>query len=81
MIKDAIPKYERGSAKKTSEGKRGNPKKLKGAYQKRAPMKKEVTAKKCKGAHQTRPPMKKGAIPKNAKGLSKKGLRGKKRQP
>jgi hypothetical protein len=38
------------SSKKTSDEKRGNPKKRKGAHQKRPPMKKEVTQKTQRGS-------------------------------
>jgi hypothetical protein len=38
-----------GSSKKISDEKRGNPKKHKGAHQKRPPMKKEATLRNTKG--------------------------------
>jgi hypothetical protein len=40
---------QRSSSKKTSDEKRGNPNKHKGAHQKRSPMKKEATPINTKG--------------------------------
>ncbi len=77
-----------GSSKKTTDEKRGNKKKCKGAHKKRPSMKKEPTKKckgrikkdirwkrdnkKCQGAHQKRPLMKKEATPKTQRGLFKR---------
>jgi hypothetical protein len=60
-----------GSSKKISDEKRGNPKRRKGAHQKRPPVKKEATPKNTKGLIKKLSNEKSGN-PKNAKGLIKK---------
>jgi hypothetical protein len=66
------------SSKKTSDEKRGNPKKRKGAHQKRPPMKKEVTQKMQRGPSKKTSDEKRGN-PKKKKGAHQKDLGGKKR--
>jgi hypothetical protein len=73
MKKEAAPKMQRGSSKKTSDEKR-QPKKWKGAHQKRPLMKKKATPKKAKGLIKKRHSMEKEATSKNAKGLIKKDV-------